>query len=174
MMRKRQQEWVATRRSTSWLEGCLLVAALTVILMQLSGCASAPPATGKYLAAAGQDRASAESSPESVYGIRVDGLHLSAHGYILDLRYRVLDPDKAAALLDAKNKVYLLDESHGAKLGVPQSPKIGGMRQTSRNHVVYTDRDYFILFVNPGRVVRPGDTLKLAVGDSKLAELKVQ
>jgi hypothetical protein len=48
------------------------------------------------------------------------------------------------------------------------------MRQTSRNHVIYTDRDYFILFVNPGRAVRQGDTLKLAVDGATIAELTVQ
>ncbi|MDD5364932.1 MAG: hypothetical protein PHR30_06290 [Gallionellaceae bacterium] len=123
-------------------------------------------------AAAQADTAAA--LPGADYGIRVDSLHLSAHGYILDLRYRVLDKEKAAPLLDAHKKVYLVDDAHGAKLGVPESPIIGGMRQTSRNHVIYTDRDYFILFVNPGRAVRVGDTLKLAIDDTRIAELKVQ
>lgn len=151
----------------------MLAALLAASLVQLSGCASEPALTAMKPAG---DRpvSTGAASPEAVYGIRVDGLHLSAHGYILDLRYRVLDADKAAVLLDAKQKVYLLDAAHSAKLGVPESPIIGGMRQTSRNHVIYTDRDYFILFVNPGRAVRVGDTLKLAVGDTKIAELTVQ
>lgn len=136
-----------------------LAAALLAGLLLLAGCASPrdPSAT-----------------IESRYGIRVDGLHLSAHGYILDLRYRVLDAAKAAPLLDAKSRVYLVDEERRAKLGVPESPIVGGMRQTSRNHVVYTDRDYFILFVNPGRAVRVGDTLKLAVNGTTVATLSVQ
>jgi hypothetical protein len=134
--------------------GCALAAPLL-----LPGCASGPPPT---------------ATAESAFGIRVAGLHLSAHGYILDLRYRVLDPDKAAPLLNAKSKVFLLDEAHDAMLGVPQSPIVGGMRQTSRNRVIYTDRDYFILFVNPGRAVRSGDTLKLAVDGVRIAQLLVQ
>lgn len=135
----------------------------------LAGCASGPTAPGMPPGSSG-----AVGVAESVYGIRVDGLRLSAHGYILDLRYRVLDPKKAAPLLDAKSKVYLLDAVHNAKLGVPESPVIGGMRQTSRNRVIYTDRDYFILFVNPGRAVRVGDTLKLAVDGAGIVELSVQ
>lgn len=105
------------------------------------------------------------------YGIVVQGLHLSAHGYMLDLRYRVTDPAKAAPLLDARKKVQLLDGAHQARLGVPESPVIGGMRQTSRNHVVYTDRDYFVLFVNPGRAVRSGDQLQLEVDGHAVASL---
>lgn len=105
------------------------------------------------------------------YGIVVQGLRLSAHGYMLDLRYRVTDPAKAAPLLDAHKKVQLLDDVRQARLGVPESPVIGGMRQTSRNHAVYTDRDYFILFVNPGRTVKAGDTLQLAIDGQRIASL---
>lgn len=141
---------------------------LAVVMPFLSGCAGAPQAT--------QGRA-AIARPEALlseFGVRVDGLHLSAHGYLLDLRYRVVDPDKAAPLLDAKRKVYLVDDVRSAKLGVPESPIIGGMRQTSRNRVVYTDRDYFILFVNPGKSVQTGDRLTLAVGERKMGSLAVQ
>ena len=165
-------------QATSRMSHHMTVATVAAIWTLLPGCASEPAPAGMKLADEAQHAPSAESpataSPEAVYGIRVDGLHLSAHGYILDLRYRVLDADKAALLLDARKKVYLLDDAHGAKLGIPESPVIGGMRQTSRNHVIYTDRDYFILFVNPGRTVHSGDTLKLAVDDIKVAELTVQ
>jgi hypothetical protein len=173
----KKHDWWQRRIEISWVYRCLaltlLVAVLLPAIVQLTGCASLPTSAGMKLADAA-DAAPVALPPEAAYGIRIDGLHLSAHGYILDLRYRVLDPKKAAPLLDAKKKVYLLDDAHNAKLGVPQSPVIGGMRQTSRNYVVYTDRDYFILFVNPGRAVRVGDTLKLAVDDTKIAELTVR
>jgi hypothetical protein len=107
-------------------------------------------------------------------GIEIHGLRLSAHGYVLDLRYRVRDQARAAALLDPKKKVMLVDDVRHAQLGVPESPVIGGMRQTARNHVVYTDRDYFILFVNPGRAVRVGDRLQLAIDGRKIAQLTVE
>lgn len=130
------------------------LAALAAAL--LAACAAAPPA------------------PAADTGIEIHGLHLSAHGYILDLRYRVRDQARAAALLDAKKKVYLVDAARHARLGVPESPVIGGMRQTSRNRTIYTDRDYFILFVNPGRAVRAGDTLALAVDGQQIAQLTVK
>ncbi|NTV94761.1 MAG: hypothetical protein HGA75_05015 [Thiobacillus sp.] len=154
--------------------GAVLVA-MTVLL--LAGCASDPASSGMKLGAARPAPVAVSPDPlatAAASGIRVDGLHLSAHGYILDLRYRVLDPAKAKLLLDAKKKVTLVDEAHGAQLGVPQSPVIGGMRQTSRNYAVYTDRDYFILFVNPGRAVKAGDTLKLAVDGTRIADVTVQ
>lgn len=141
------------RSSAGWL-----------VALLAAGCAApgaAPPAAhnGTALAA---------------YGVDVRGLHLSAHGYVLDLRYRVSDPARAARLLDGGRKVELVDAARQARLGVPQSPVIGSMRQTSRNHAVYTDRDYFILFVNPGRAVKPGDTLELAVDGERLGALTVR
>lgn len=143
----------------------LMIAAVLLV----AGCATRPDlALNK-----GADGAR-ESGVETRYGIRVEGLHLSAHGYILDLRYRVLNPEAAAPILDPKRTVQLMDDARGASLGIPQSPVIGGMRQTSRNHVVHTDRDYFILFVNPGRAVRAGDKLNLAVDGVRIAELTVQ
>jgi hypothetical protein len=126
------------------------------------------------LAAAGCAVPAAAPAVAADTGIEIRGLHLSAHGAILDLRYRVSDKAKAAPLLDAKKKIYLVDELRHARLGVPESPVIGGMRQTSRNHVVYTDRDYFILFVNPGRAVRAGDHVQLAVDGRNIARLTVE
>jgi hypothetical protein len=164
-----EREQTAMRASKSIDHtGKAVAVLLAAALLQLGGCAS-HPATGAYLS-------STPMAPdaEARLGIRVTGLHLSAHGYVLDMRYRVVDKELAAPLLDRKRKVYLVDAAHNAKLGVPESPVIGGMRQTSRNYVIYTDRDYFILFVNPGRAVRQGDVLKLAVDDTALAELTVQ
>jgi hypothetical protein len=138
------------RTQQRWWAGALLAA------LVCSGCAQAPVA------------------PVAAAGIEVHGLHLSAHGYILDLRYRVRDKAMAAALLDPKKRVYLVDDARHARLGVPESPVIGGMRQTSRNRAVYTDRDYFILFVNPARAVRVGDRVQLAVDGREIARLTVQ
>lgn len=137
------------------------VAAAAALLAVLAGCASQRQAPGGGEVAL----------PEQ--GIKVRALRLSAHGYILDLRYRVTDAAKAARLLDGHNKVQLLDQAHGAQLGVAESPVIGAMRQTSRNHAVYTDRDYFVLFTNPGRAVRAGDSVRLAINGQAVAPLTV-
>jgi hypothetical protein len=150
------------------------MAALLAVALPLGGCASYQKTGMSVADAPTPATASLSAEAEAKLGIQVKGLHLSAHGYVLDLRYRVVDKELAAPLLDRKKTVRLFDEGHGAKLGVPESPVIGAMRQTSRNYVIYTDRDYFILFVNPGRAVRVGDVVKLAVDDVTVAALTVQ
>jgi hypothetical protein len=76
-------------------------------------------------------------------------------------------------LLESKSRVQLLDPRRGAALGVPESPVIGPMRQTARNHVLYRDRDYFVLFANPAHAVQAGETVVLAVDGKPMARLRV-
>jgi hypothetical protein len=111
---------------------------------------------------------------EERWGIRVQSLHLSAAGSMLDLRYRVLDAQKAGPFLDGKNQPYLLDAAHGAKLGVPDTPVLGRIRQTARNGNILTDRNYFIMFGNPGKVLQPGSKVTLLLGSQKVTDLQVQ
>jgi hypothetical protein len=136
----------------------------------VGGCASAPPAAP---VAAAPARAAGETVVEA-YGIRVEGLRLSAAGSMLDLRYRVLDAAKAAPLLNGKVQPYLLDAAHSAKLGVPDTPVLGRIRQTARNNVIHTDRTYFVMFGNPGKAVQSGDKVSLLLGAVKVTDLTVQ
>jgi hypothetical protein len=110
---------------------------------------------------------------QATYGIRIEGLRLSAAGSMLDFRYRVLDPAKAAPLLNGKIQPYLLDEVRGARLGVPDTPVLGRIRQTARNNNIMENRTYFVMFGNPGKAVRSGDRVSLLLGDVKITDLTV-
>src|SRR3970040_2188997 len=90
------------------------VAAALAIAMILSSCAS--KREGGYSSAPEKmmpPTEPAEHGVEAQLGIRMEGLRLSAAGYILDFRYRVLDPVRAAPLMDRKIRPYLLDEASG-------------------------------------------------------------
>jgi hypothetical protein len=135
----------------------------------LTGCAGLPQ----------EGSASAPAAPvvpevQTTYGIRVEGLRLSTAGSMLDFRYRVLDATKAAPLLNGKVQPYLLDETRGAKLGVPDTPVLGRIRQTSRNNNIVENRTYFVMFGNPGKAVQSGDRVSLLLGDIKITDLTVQ
>jgi len=108
-------------------------------------------------------------------GIKVSGLRLSSAGYMLDFRYRVIDPEKAAPLMDFKVKPFMLVESTGARLDVPDTPKLGLLRQRPRNNsVAVKDHDYFIMFSNLGRRLKPGDEVSIVVGDTVIEHLNIQ
>lgn len=137
------------------------------LALQLAACATAPTAAVAVPPSAAEQLAAR-------WGIRVESLHLSAAGSMLDLRYRVLDAARAAPLLDGKTQPYLQDDAHGAKLGVPDTPVLGRIRQTARNNNILLDRSYFIMFGNPGRVLQTGDKVTLLLGAVKVTDLQVQ
>lgn len=110
---------------------------------------------------------------EDKLGIKVLGLRRSASGYMLDFRYRLLDPAKAAQLLDRKLSPYLLDEATGAQLRVPTAPKVGQLRPTSRNKII-PGRNYYILFANPGRYLKAGSKVSLIAGDALINHLTIE
>lgn len=97
------------------------------------------------------------------WGIESHGVRLTSAGYMLDFRYRVHDAQKAAALLDRRTKAYVVVEKSDAKLGVPVSAKVGALRSSTRD--VKEERNYFIMFSNPGRHVQSGDRVKIVIGD---------
>lgn len=108
-----------------------------------------------------------------VYGVEVMGAHISGSGYVIDVRYRVVDAAKAAPMLDRKVRPVLINEGNGERFYVPQPPIIGSLRQTSRNNNVIVGKVYFMLFANPDKRIKNGDKLSLLVGDQKFGVLEI-
>jgi len=108
---------------------------------------------------------------EARWGISDCTMMLSAAGYMLDFRYRLVDPNKAAPLFDERNKPHLEHPRTGAKLIVPTPPKVGALRQKPEAPVV--GKTYFMIFANPGRLVRAGETVSVIVGEFKAEDLVV-
>jgi len=113
-----------------------------------------------------------EPSLEEKWGVRVLSIRQTAGGYMLDFRYRVVDPEKALRLVSRKDKPYLIDQATGSKFMVPSPPKIGPLRQTSVKPLA--NRNYFILFANPGKYVKPGNKVTIVIGDFRVENLVVE
>ena len=155
-----------------------LIAALMLVLMVLllpgMAFSADPPAelaAQDALQPAASQAAVAQSVEEQL-GVRIRGVRLSAAGFMLDLRYRVLDAAKAAPFLNRKLAPYL-QASTGTRLGVAASPKIGPLRSTQRG-AIHLDRDYAMLFGNPGRYLRSGSKITLVIGEQKIENLIVE
>lgn len=109
---------------------------------------------------------------EKTWGIQIAGLRLSAAGYMVDFRYKVIDPEKAAPLAKREAKPYLVDAATGAKMLVPTSPKIGSLRQTAVK--LQPGRIYGAMFSNPAKVVKSGSKVTVVIGECRLEDLLVQ
>jgi hypothetical protein len=146
----------------------ICVGLLSIALQLLSGCAGVYPQSESN-----QVPSIENTGVETAYGIKIEGLRLTAAGSMLDFRYRVLDAQKAAPFLNGRIQPSLVDETRSARLGVPDTPTLGRIRQTSRNGVIHTDRSYFILFGNPGKALQKGDKVSLLLGQVKITDLTV-
>ena len=143
-------------------------AAVTTSSLAARGETGAFHATTATLAAA-LNTSPSQAVLESKWGVRVEGVRISGGGYVLDFRYRILDPQKAAAFADKRVKPFAVDQASGRRLGVPSPSKVGPLRTVS----TLPGRTYFILFDNPGRLVKAGAKVKLVVGDCEIQDVPV-
>lgn len=115
------------------------------------------------------------SALEKKWGIQIIGLRTSAAGYMLDWRFRVLDPEKAFPLLMRHVDRYLVVEKSGAVLRVPFTDKLGSMRATVRTaNMIKKFKIYAGLFANPGQHVQPGDKVSVVIGNFMADNVVVQ
>jgi hypothetical protein len=128
--------------------------ATLILLSSLAGLGQAD--------AAAAPGASETPDAETTFGITLVSLRPTAAGQMLDLRFKVIDPQKARPLLAKSSKAYLVDTASGKVLPVPVT-KAGSMRQTTPKPEA--GRVYFMLFSNPGRLVKEGSRVDLAIGE---------
>jgi hypothetical protein len=95
------------------------------------------------------------------WGVEVMDVRETAAGYMLEFRYRVLDAEKAKPLFERRTKPVLTHAETGAKLIVPTPPTTGALRNSNPP---LEGRVYWMFFANPGRLVKPGEHVSVAIG----------
>ena len=106
------------------------------------------------------------------YGVDHLQVRSISSGLSLEFRYRVLNPDKAHVLADKDAKPYIVDWKTGNRLTVPTMEKIGQLRQEPTK--LEQGRDYWMVFANPGKMVKPKDKVDVVVGPIRLEGLIVE
>ena len=105
------------------------------------------------------------------WGVEIVSLRRTAHGHMLDFRYRVLDPEKATALFERKTKPTLIHQPTGKVLAVPKTAKVGPLRSSDTPK---EGRIYWTFFGNAGGLVKTGDKVTVAIGDFRAPNLVVE
>ena len=98
---------------------------------------------------------------EGVWGVDSLTVKYTESGEIIRFSYRVLEPEKAAALNDKKSEPSLIDPQAGVKLVIPELEKVGKLRQSS---TPIAGKQYWMAFSNSGRRVRRGDRVDIVIG----------
>lgn len=112
------------------------------------------------------------SSARAGGGIKVMRIAYAVGGMKLDLRYRVVDIHAAQKNFSRETPLMLIDQATGTKLGVPNMPKVGKLRQIPNQNEAW--RVYWIMFDNPGALVKRGGKVTLVVGDVRIKDLVVE
>jgi hypothetical protein len=99
-------------------------------------------------------------------GVRLVHVAVTGAGGLVDLRYQVVDADKAQLVHDTPP--LLIEESTG---GVVMRPWMGHMHMNASPKQGVT---YFVLFENTGDLIRTGGTVTVQLGDARVAHVRVQ
>lgn len=102
---------------------------------------------------------------EEATGIRIVRVVVTAGGGVVELHYRVLDPDKAIAVHDDELPPGLIDEQSGAVVAVPFHDH--AFRE------LHTGVLYRQMFMNGGGILEPGDLVTITVSDAVLEHIDV-
>lgn len=117
-----------------------------------------------------QTKQAFEQQLKDRWGIELTALHMTAAGHMIDFRYRVLDKDKAAPLFKRQTKPYLIHQASGKVLAVPNTAKIGSLRNSN---IPQQGRIYWMFFGNNG-TVKNGDKVSVVIGDFRADGLVVE
>ena len=155
-----------------------LLAVLSLLLaLVLVGpsCASAAPADEPAVETAA---AAAELVEETEamdlaakWGVDVASIRMTANDHMIDYRYRVLDADKAADLFKRQIKPYLIHQESGMVLAVPETAKLGPLRNSN---MPQEGRIYWMFFGNTGHLVKAGDMVTVVIGEFRVEDLVVE
>jgi len=121
---------------------------------------------------------------EDEWGIRVTRVSLTAGGGMIDVRYEVTDPVKAAAALagsaaghsatpeDMAHGLWLVDEDSGYAVIEANLHQMGRLQK--QRLAPQAGESDLILFANTTGIVEPGDKVSLVMGGSRLEHLEVR
>jgi hypothetical protein len=111
-------------------------------------------------------------SLEDRWGIQVAAVRLSMANSTVDLRYKVVDADKALRLANGKTQACLVERSTGKKLIMATRSKEGSFPPTSSKLI--TGKTYFAMVANPGGILQSGSQVDVMIGDSVAANLTIE
>lgn len=152
-----------------------LAVLVLVVLLSTAGAISAHakgPAAADASSSAPQKPHPRENTlMKRQWGVEVMFVRQTSAGYMLEFRYKVLDPDKAKPLFERQTKPMLTHVDSGATFIVPTPPKTGALRNSNPP---LADHTYWMFFANPGKYVKPGDLVTIEIGDFVASNIIVE
>lgn len=164
-----------TGRLNGWRPAGLL-GGVVLCLLFFSACSSTtavvnPAGEEEAIASPGSRNLKLDHELKEKWGIEITSLAMTAGGHMVDFRFRVRDPEKAASLFTAEDKPYLIDQASQQVLSVPVMAKIGPLRTSEPPK---QDRIYWMFFGTVPGLVKSGSEVTVVIGDFRVENLVVQ
>ncbi|MFD3402038.1 hypothetical protein ACFWUU_15215 [Kribbella sp. NPDC058693] len=100
-------------------------------------------------------------------GVRITQVAVTGGGGLLDLRFQVLDPNRANSLHDASTPPAVIDETSGLVV-----------RDLLMSHAhtgkFTTGETYYLVFENPGNWIRRGSKVTVLLGQAQVEHVVVR
>ena len=146
-----------------------------ILLVALLGALAVAAGVGFWLLASGSSSDSAPPGPslparaafEEEVGVQVVRVALTGGGGLIDLRYQVLDPEKAQVVHDSTP--VLVDEETGEVIDT----FFMGHRHSSRGRPK-AGVTYPLLYVNEQGLIEQGSAVSVVIGDARLEHVSVR
>lgn len=100
-------------------------------------------------------------------GVRIVYVALTGGGGLIDLRFQVIDPSKAAAVHDDATPPAIVDQASGL---VVNSLLMGH----SHSGTFTAGQTYYLVFENPGNLVQRGSMVSVLLGDAQVDDVVVK
>jgi len=100
-------------------------------------------------------------------GVTIVYVAVTGGGGLIDLRFKVVDPDKADAVHDENNPPTIVDEATG--LVVNQL-----LMGHSHTGTFTAGQTYYLIFENPGNIVQSGGTVSVLLGNAEVDHVIVK
>jgi hypothetical protein len=155
------------RRATVRTVGAAVVGALVLALPASSSATGRAPEVPTPMApVAWQRPAVSATGLVERSGVRLVRVSVSGDGGLLDLRYQVIDPNRASSVHDRRTPPAIIDE----RTGLVMSKLFMGHSHTGRLTAAVT---YYLVIENPGHWVRRGGRVTVLLGDAEVEHVVV-
>jgi hypothetical protein len=146
----------------------LVVAAAVQWIGRATGAGTSDGADGAALSAASWARpAVAADDLAQRSGVRITRVAVTGDGGLVDLRFEVLDADRAGSLHDRATPPAVVDEASGLVLR-------NLLMDHSHSRPFQPGVTYYLIFENPGNWVHAGSRVTVLLGDAQVEHVVVQ
>jgi hypothetical protein len=94
---------------------------------------------------------------EDAFGVRITSVTVTGDGGLVDLRFIVLDPSKAAAMMASQDLAPRLAADHDGEVVF--------LPAMTMHRPMTAGRTYFMLYRNTGGIIRSGHEIAILVGN---------